>query len=153
MRSSWLSPPVTSTAFPRSRAIRTSFEDDAVVKPDGRDLGRVVAKQQRVGGEGHCVWIRRNPKMDARERAWRKRAVLVVGEELDQQRSRFLVDRVRGRIDRGVERAIGILGQLESRLHAVLHDSRVGLRHRNVDPHLMNVGDCKQGDAIVRSPP
>ena len=82
--------------------------------------------------------------MDSRERARGERAVFVVGDEFDQQRARFLVDRVRGRPDRRVERAIGILGQFEGRLHAVLHRSRVGFRHGNIDPHLMNVGDREQ---------
>ena len=88
--------------------------------------------------------------MDARERARGERAILIVGEEFDQQRARFLVDRMRGRVDCGVEGAVGIFGQFEGRLHAVLHRSRIGLRHGYVDAHLMNVGDREQGPAIVR---
>ena len=33
--------------------------------------------------------------MDPRERAWGENSVLVIGEKLDQQRARFLVDGVR----------------------------------------------------------
>ena len=57
---------------------------------------------------------------------------------------------MRGRVDCRIEGAVGIFGQFEGRLHAVLHRGRIGLRDRNVDPHLMNVGDREQGAAIVR---
>src|ERR1700722_11648326 len=72
------------------------LEDNPVVGPEDRDLGRIVAKQQRIGRKGHRVGIRRELKMHARECARGERAILIIREEFDQQRARFLVDRMRG---------------------------------------------------------
>src|SRR5208282_5471744 len=57
------------------------LEGDTVVKPDRRDLRRIVAKEQRAGGDPQRVRIGRDFKMDSRERTWGEKAVFVIGEE------------------------------------------------------------------------
>ena len=94
MRSSWLRPPAISTSVPRSRAMRTFLRRHLVVKADRRNLQGVVAIHQRAGGNRQSVRIGRDFKMNARERARGEQAVLIVGDEFDQQGTRFLVDRV-----------------------------------------------------------
>ena len=64
-----------------------------------------------------------------------------------------LTDRVRGRGDRRVESAVRVLRHFQRRFHPVLELGRVGFRHRDVNPHLVNVGDREQRRRIdsVRS--
>ena len=132
-------------------ACDTDFlERDTVVKPQRRDLQRVVAKQERARRQRHRVRVRRELEMHARERARGKLAFLVVSDQLDQQGARFLVYGVRGRHDRRLECAIGILGQSERGLHAVLENGRIRFRRAHVHAHLMKVGDGEQGRAVVR---
>ena len=118
-RSSWRRPPVISTSVPRSRAILHFLEGDTVVKPDRCDFHRVLAKQQSAGREPQRIRVGRDFKTDSGERARGKSAVLIVGDQFDQQRARFLVNSVRGRQNCRIELAIGVLGQFERRLHAV----------------------------------
>ena len=98
MRSSWLKPPGDLDLRPEVAQDPHLLEGNAVVKRDGH-LRCIVAKHDRARRNPERVRIRRNDEMHARERARSEQAVLIVGEELDQQRARFLVDRVRGRVD------------------------------------------------------
>ena len=69
--------------------------------------------------------------MDARERAGLQRAVLVVGQKFNQQRTGFLVDAVGRRVDDRVEFPIWIFRQFKRRVHASLHHGRIRLRNRH----------------------
>ena len=70
------------------------LEGDAVVNPDDCNLRGVVAIQQRASRDCQPLRVGRDFKMDSSEGAGSEEPSLVVGDQLDQQGARLLIDGV-----------------------------------------------------------
>src|SRR5208337_1584165 len=86
------------------------LHDDVIVNSEGRDLHGVVPKNKSIGRDRDRVRVGGKLKMYARKRARGEGAILVVGDQFDKQRPRFLVDRMRSRLNPRFELAIGYSG-------------------------------------------
>src|SRR6266404_227248 len=104
----------------------------------------MVASDQRRGRYAYQVRVARDLEMDLAIGAGRELAVRIVGLQLNQHAARAYVHDIRSRDQTRVEVLPGILRHLEGRLQPWMEFGREGLRHLDVDPDRIHVGDFEQ---------
>ena len=134
--------------------MRTFLRTIRLSSPSDRDLRRVVAKQQRAGGKRHRVRVGRNVKMDSRERARGKqrRPCCRRGVRPAAMRDFWSIACEVVTIVASNVRS-GYSGSSSVAFMPSFSRSRIGFRHGNINPHLMNVGDREQRPRHRSSPP
>src|ERR1700738_2379602 len=120
------------------------FEYHFVAVAKERDLHTVVARDQCRSRYAYHVRVARDLEMDLAIGAGRELAVRIVGLQLNQHAARAYVHDIRSRDQACVEVLPRILRHLESSLQPWMELSREGLRHLDVNPYRIHIGDLEQ---------
>ncbi len=150
MRSSFVTPLVTSSVRAEILADGHFLEVDDAVAVHRRHLQAFLAEKQRVDRHDRRRFLQRQEQVRVGERSREQPAVLVVHLDLGLQSARGGINRPGDVRDLAVDFLARELREVQERRRTLLHERRVGLWHVHVHPQDVRAGNAEK--LLPRSP-